>query len=851
MSAMKGSFSNVIDLTVEDDSDGVVDTTPRTRLSGLPHNRYASAGSASTRHETREKTARHTLEGSRSNDKLGDRRHHNMPRNQRLGKKAMKNPVRSPKGLGIDTHREIVSKPPSDRKVQGLSDLSLFGPGESKTETRKRTRDGRFKASSPSNTSTHQDTRTSSCEEEVHHTSLVKFTKASGQAIRRSKSTQEKGSLRHAERSKQTTTNRDTYSCSSEDPHMRTHPTTPKPLAPYYTSPPTSSLLRWREMGFGGIRGASDQLNIRSSHWLKPWKYWTGASNDVIVLSWSPDGLSYAVGASAQTDESSMQYNRPNNLLYGSLLKDTIWELPEHRIDRPLPASGPNTNQAIYDACDPDLYMSVTSVCFSASGHKMYSASYDETVKVWDTSSHGRLHNSDTLVHDAKVEVMAISGQYDEHLATGSQVLDGAVRIYTLSKDGTSVEYTTLSSPRARKSPALELYPSCLRWGTSSWTQHLLLAGFSSKDRDDHNNPGKEGDLYLWDLNRNSRIEVLPNAQNVFDLAWHPILPRFAVGSIPRPGNIGDRSSRSAVRVYDLFSGRGSRWEFESPALDINDVSFSPTGPNYVAAGCTNGITYVWDERKPDTPVHKLEHGRPIAPIKPYMTREQSDTGVRFAAWVESDQFYTGSSDGLVKSWNVKLAPENVHVRDVAQFEAGVMCGAFSPDSTNLLVGDGQGSIHILSTAPVTPYESDEEKMEKIKFQHAEERHGPSGGSVIDDSTAAAQAAQSLITSGELVIHPLWGAGKGPNYKGPYASYVRKEGADPHVDQLLPHYQAQQLHPAQRALAEQAGFMAGPAERRFITVQQELARARNLRVVQSQLPKKAYPRGEINCSASH
>ncbi|KAI9870779.1 MAG: hypothetical protein M1830_003814, partial [Pleopsidium flavum] len=542
----------------------------------------------------------------------------------------------------------------------------------------------------------------------------------------------------------------------------------------------TSSLIRWRELGYRGGRsrlsmnGVSEELRIRTSGCLKPWRSWTGASNDIMVVAWSPDNISYAVGASAQTDESSMQYNRPNNLLCGSLSVNTLWELPAHRVDRPLPATGPNSKQATYDACDPDLYMSVTSVHFSASGQRLYSASYDRTVKIWDASNQDRRFCLDTLVHDAEVEVMATSGYYNEHLATGSRQREEAIRLYTLTEDGSfGSDYFTLSSARAQKSPKLELYPSCLQWGINSHTQHLLLAGFSPKDRDDSDDPGKEGDLCLWDLAKQQRIHVFPDAQNVFDAVWHPSLPLFAVGSIPRVGTRTFRSTRSALRTYEPLRMSGSIIEYECPALDINDVSFCPTDPNYITAGCTNGVTYVWDFRNPLKPVHQLEHGYPIAPMKPDMTREQSDMGVRLAAWGESgSRFYTGSSDGVIKSWNIKLASEDVHVRNVAHLEAGVMCGAFSPDFTNMLVGDARGSVHILSTAPITPSEDeDDDDVKAISFICADgDRQSQSEGLPSqDDGKTAVNVARALIANSELIIHPLWGAGQGPKYQGPFA----------------------------------------------------------------------------------
>lgn len=81
--------------------------------------------------------------------------------------------------------------------------------------------------------------------------------------------------------------------------------------------------------------------------------------------------------------------------------------------------------------------------------------------------------------------------------------------------------------------------------------------------------------------------------------------------------------------------------------------------------------------------------------------------------------FYTGSSDGMVKAWDVRRYPADVLFRDVAQFDAGVQSGAFSPDGTNLLVGDADGTFHILSSAPCGPrddrYEGIEEPINLVR----------------------------------------------------------------------------------------------------------------------------------------
>lgn len=115
----------------------------------------------------------------------------------------------------------------------------------------------------------------------------------------------------------------------------------------------------------------------------------------------------------------------------------------------------------------------------------------------------------------------------------------------------------------------------------------------------------------------------------------------------------------------------------------------------YVTAGCTDGNTYVWDTARGDQPIHVLRHGESVEPL--YGDREREDVGVKFTAWGTTlDRFYTGSSDGLVKVWNIRSI-EKPLVRTLMEAPAPISCGMFSPDKTKLVVGDASGRVFMLS----------------------------------------------------------------------------------------------------------------------------------------------------------
>ena len=546
----------------------------------------------------------------------------------------------------------------------------------------------------------------------------------------------------------------------------------------------TASLLRHRELGVNA-RGrhsyCQNELRLRNAENIEPWRSWKGASGDVVTAAWASDSTTYAFGAAAHANEEDLQYNRPCNLLLGDLNSNIITELPNHRVDRPKPQSisgGPNAVQGVYDACDPMVYKTVTAIAFAPSGNRMYTASHDQTIKIWDTSAKTC---QGTLNHNGWVTSIEASTQVDGLFATATKTTHDSIRIYHCKDDNLS--HSHFSSSRAEMRPDWQIYPECLRWGTQPYTSHLLLAGFHQWG-DDAN---ESGQLMLWDARAFQCIKVSPSSQSVYAASWHPSSPLFATGG--SPGNVlTDKvSTQSVVRTWDVRSSKRYTMEYECSALDMQDVTFSPLDPNIVTAGCTDGTTFVWDFRRPDEPLHRLRHGRPIIDWDHTRNREEVDTGVMMSLWgLGGTIFYTGSSDGMIKAWDIRRHPADVLVRDVAQFQAGVQCGALSPDGTNILVGDADGGIHILSSAPCGRPTRDEDAVigpveEPISLARAPDGSGFYIGKDDDDpGTVGRDTGRELIDSRQLDYDPEFGVTKGPNYCGPFALDSRKEEFAPY-----------------------------------------------------------------------
>lgn len=341
-----------------------------------------------------------------------------------------------------------------------------------------------------------------------------------------------------------------------------------------------ASTIRHRELGVQSHRGWSSatrpvsyQVKNQMQDTLGPLCSYTGASSDVHAVAWSVDGQCFAAGAICVDDPYSMQYNRPNNLLYGDVSRNTINELGRHHITRPKTEAGPNSTHAMYASQDPKLFKTVTSVAFSPNGRYMFSGGWDKHVAVWQTKYDGSQPQEMVgLRHKAEVYMMSVNTS--GVLATATKKSTGnAVKVIRIHDDDPSESPVTVnfSSEKASQRPEMNLLPTALHF--SPRYENLLLAGFGAQVRED----GRDlmGDICLWDVDGNRALSIWGSGKNVFDLSFHPRNRWFAVGTVA--GKNTNRGTRSTVRLYDEQSkasdGRFSGLvELECPALDINDV---------------------------------------------------------------------------------------------------------------------------------------------------------------------------------------------------------------------------------------------------------------------------------------
>ena len=204
----------------------------------------------------------------------------------------------------------------------------------------------------------------------------------------------------------------------------------------------------------------------------------------------------------------------------------------------------------------------------------------------------------------------------------------------------------------------------------------------------------------------------------------------------------------------------------------------------YFAVGCTDGKTYIWDIRQPNDLLYTLSHGEPLQPLDEHEHREMLDTGMRFCSWGDNaTRLYTGSSDGVVKVWDITRSPEDVFIKDLVTLDSGVMSGAFSPDKTSLLVGEVNGSINVLQ---VGREDCTVKEMEPLRLISAStyspesptRSNSPASSSTLDllvDPDSGVAIAAELVRSDQIEIVPFGGlpirqATQGINYSGPYDS---------------------------------------------------------------------------------
>lgn len=331
---------------------------------------------------------------------------------------------------------------------------------------------------------------------------------------------------------------------------------------------------------------------------LEPKVEWTNCAGDIMTFTWSRDTLrgtptysQFFCGTTTHSDSHNQQYNKPGNLLVGSTTKHTLKAVADHRIPRPLITHGDNALESMRESQDPWLYTSVVSADYDPEVDYVFTSSFDNTVKVWGGLEHEI--PCQTWRHDGRVNFVVTNKVKPlSKVATAADVPTKAVRVYYRDA-GTSdtlesviYKYDEFSCKRVHgedyvPSDKWAYFPSAVRWGIDPSVNHCLLVGYSprSLSGDEYDIPADKqntGELCLWDTNTNTEIKVNSVATaNVFEVAWHPHRPSFAVAtSASQTSEKIEKHVRTQIRIFELNDAGqyGVIKTLDCPAIDINEL---------------------------------------------------------------------------------------------------------------------------------------------------------------------------------------------------------------------------------------------------------------------------------------
>ena len=175
-------------------------------------------------------------------------------------------------------------------------------------------------------------------------------------------------------------------------------------------------------------------------------------------------------------------------------------------------------------------------------------------------------------------------------------------------------------------------------------------------------------------------------------------------------------------------------------------------------------------------------------PLDDNFTREMTDTGIRFLSWGDNaTRLYSGSSDGVVKIWDVTKNEADTFVKDLITTDSGIMSGALSPDKSRLVLGEVNGSINILEVGRENCEKKDSETLRFVPYV-GEDDEDDDDNSHAPEQDSGAAIATNLIKTGQMQHVPMGSLPirqtvQGPKYAGPFdcsvdAPFLRQQALE-------------------------------------------------------------------------
>lgn len=359
------------------------------------------------------------------------------------------------------------------------------------------------------------------------------------------------------------------------------------------------SLLFRREVsGYRGYRSMRRLVNFHNEFKiyreddLELRAEWTDCAGDINTIVWTSNNT-FICGTTEHSDSHNQQYNKPGNLVLGSCKTGRVQAYPEHRIVRPIVEKGDNAAEAMRQSQDPWLYTSVTSSDYDAINGLVFTSGYDRTVKIWEVASDSSMRMVGEWVHDGIVNIVEATKNGSGLVATASDVAADAVRIYRLDRNNISASpYRSYSCSRVTDEEGNTVstekwayFPATMQWGLAGGSEHLLLVGYSPRNRtgDDSDIPEDRhdsGELCLWDGLTGDRWKLTSaRTQNVFEVLWHPSQECFIAATSPLGLDV-ESGVRTQIRIFTRSDEKEFGANAFSPiktldctALDINELT--------------------------------------------------------------------------------------------------------------------------------------------------------------------------------------------------------------------------------------------------------------------------------------
>ncbi|MEG4404124.1 nSTAND1 domain-containing NTPase [Microcoleus sp. MON2_D5] len=274
---------------------------------------------------------------------------------------------------------------------------------------------------------------------------------------------------------------------------------------------------------------------------------------------------------------------------------------------------------------------SVNAVSFSPNGKLLATGSFDNTVKLWDTSTGKEIK---TLTgHTNSVNAVSFSPN-GKLLATGSR--DNTVKLWDTT---TGKQIKTLTGHTDRV------------WAVSfSPNGKLLATGSFDKT------------VKLWDTTTGKQIKTLPGHKN----------PLLAVSFSPNGKLLATGSSDKTVKLWDTTTSKPIK-TFAGHTGWVTAASFSPNG-KLLATGSGDNTVKLWDTTT----------GKPIKTLTGH-----TDWVLAVSFSPNGKLLATGSSDKTVKLWDTTTGKQ---IKTLTEYKS-VLAVSFSPNGKLLATGSGDHTV--------------------------------------------------------------------------------------------------------------------------------------------------------------